>query len=150
MCARYFEDFQVGDTLTFGPRPAVTVDDIADFTRRMGVTKGIFRDPGAAAQAGFHSIVAPGPLTLGLALTLTHTMVADPGVIILLELSNVKFPHPLRPGDAISTTTEITAKRPTSKPKWGILTLRDRATNQEGQVVCDCARLVMIERRPEG
>ena len=149
MCARYFEEFDVGDRLTFGPR-TITGEDIADFTRRMGVTKSIFRDPEAAAKAGFSAMVAPGPLTLAVALTLTHAMIEDPGVIILLELSKAKFPNPLRHGDTISNTVEIVAKRATSKPKWGILTLQDRATNQDGQVVCECERLVMVERRPDG
>ncbi len=148
MCARDYEDVNVGDQLTFGPK-TVTGEDIAGFTRQMGVTKGIFRDPEAAAKAGFTAMVAPGPLTLAVSLTMTHGMIEDPVVIILLELSRVKFPNPLRHGDAVSNTVEIVAKRATSKPKWGILTLRDRATNQDGQLLCECERLVMVERRPE-
>jgi acyl dehydratase len=49
---------------------------------------------------------------------------------------DLKWLRPVYPGDTITFTGEVTAKRRSkSRPGWGILTLATRATNQKGEPV---------------
>jgi acyl dehydratase len=65
-----------------------------------------------------------------------------------LGWDEIKFPHPLFAGDTLYSESEILEKRESkSKPQWGIIKVRTRGLQQEGKIVIDYARNVMVWKR---
>ena len=52
-------------------------------------------------------------------------------------VNRMEFKSPVRPGDTVTYTLQVSAKRPSnSLPGWGILTNQISAVNQRGEPVC--------------
>lgn len=93
----------------------------------------------AAAEGPFGGIIASGWHTCAVAMRLVADRVlagsesfASPG------LKYVKWPHPVRAGDALSLCADVVAvRRSQKKPELGILDWRWRLLNQDGVEVLD-------------
>src|SRR5262249_9101394 len=60
-----------------------------------------------------------------------------------------RFKGPIKIGDTIKVRMKVTAKRDTSKPDRGIVTVQRHVLNQRGEVVQEGDTELMIERRKE-
>ena len=60
---------------------------------------------------------------------------------------NMRWPHPVIEGDAISFSMEVVSKRETSKPKWALVENAFRGVNQRGEDVLIFSSLVLAARR---
>ena len=58
-----------------------------------------------------------------------------------------RFKGPIKIGDTIKVRLKITAKKETSKPDRGIVTVQRHVLNQRGEVVQEGDTELMIERR---
>ena len=58
-----------------------------------------------------------------------------------------KFKGPIRIGDTIKVKAKVIAKRETSKPGQGIVTLERQVVNQKGEVVQEGETDLMVARR---
>ena len=86
---------------------------------------GKYRDD-AALRAGGKLVAASGP---------------SPGV------RDIRWHKPIYPGDTITFISEITDKRDTSRPGYGLVTTSTTGTNQHGDVVYSVSGAVFVERR---
>jgi len=59
-----------------------------------------------------------------------------------------KFKGPIKIGDTIHVRAKVTAKKETSKPDRGVVTLERTVLNQRGEVVQEGETDLMVERRP--
>ena len=79
--------------------------------------------------------------------------VADTSVgttIANLGMTDVKFPNPLFENDTIRCTSEVVSKRESkSNPGTGIVTLLHKAYKQDGKLVAECQRQVMVQMKPK-
>ena len=76
-----------------------------------------------------------GETTLG-------TLVANLGYDKLVH------PKPVFIGDTMRCQTEVTELKPSkSRPNAGIVTFTHRLINQRDEIVCQCLRTALIERR---
>jgi acyl dehydratase len=87
-------------------------------------------------------------LTLGLMVGISTNDLTNGTTIANLGMTETKFPHPLFENDTIHCSTEIIAKRETrSRAGAGIVELHHRAYNQNGELVAECKRQVLVARQ---
>ena len=71
------------------------------------------------------------------------------GGAIGLGVDELRWPAAVRPGDTLRLETEIMELRPSrSKPRYGLIRIRNVATNQRGEVVLSYFANAMVQRRP--
>lgn len=146
----FFEDFAVGQRYET-EAVAVTEADIIAFARQFD-PQYFHLDAEAAAKSSFGGLVASGLHTLSLTMRLffelnlwERAIIGSPG------LEHVRFLMPLRPGDTIRSTVEISAvKRSRSKPDRGVISTAHRAFNQHDQVIFTMTCLHMVLARGAG
>ena len=149
MPGKYFEDLTPGDRFT-SPRRTVTEADVVFFTSFTGLLNPLFIDEEFAREKGFGGRVAPGPLTVSLALGLTDEL-ASGTTTAALGIDKVRFLAPVRPGDTIGVMTTVLEKRESaSRPDRGPVVLRHEVKNQRGEVVCTLERTLMFLKRSLG
>jgi acyl dehydratase len=125
-----FADFHAGRVIEAGPY-VVTEAELLQFAHAYD-PQWFHADSYAAAQGPFAGLIASGWHTCAIAMRLVADVAlagsesfASPG------LKYVRWPHPVRPGDALSLTAEvITARRATRKASLGILDWRWNLLNQ--------------------
>jgi acyl dehydratase len=108
------------------------------------------------SKTQFGERLLPGPLVLSFVLGLASTSrmymaMQDAGLrfVALLGIKDVRFPAPVLPGDTITAVVTMTSARASnSQPGRAVVTLNDRATNQDGKQVCDSTRFAFVEVIP--
>lgn len=66
-----------------------------------------------------------------------------------LGLSDVVFPKPVFHGDTIRAESEVLeARESRSRLDAGIVVVEHRAINQRGEVVAQCQRTALMQKRP--
>jgi len=132
-----FADFHPGQIIEAGPH-RVSEDELRGFARDWD-PQWFHTDPEAAAEGIFGGLIASGWHTCAIAMRLAvqaalegSESFASPG------LQYVRWPNPVRPGDALRLHAEvIEARRSASKPRLGILRWRWQLINQHGAQVLD-------------
>ena len=132
-----FAEFHVGQVIEAGPH-VLTQDELLRFARDWD-PQWFHTDPAAAEAGPFQGLIASGWQTCGIAMRLIADAVlagsesyASPG------LAYVKWPHPVRPGDALSVrATVLQVRRSSSQPHLGLLRWRWQLFNQAGAEVLD-------------
>ena len=145
---RYFEDYIPGQVHEFGTI-TVSEPEIIEFARQFD-PQPMHVDPEAAAEGRYGGIIASGWHTVGLAMRLLvdHYIskvasLASPGV------DEVRWPHPVRPGDAIRIRVSVLEARPSrSKPDRGVVRTLIEAFNQDDQLVLSLVAMSIFRRRP--
>lgn len=147
----YFEEFELGVTYVHSPSRTVTETDNVLFTTLTMNTQSLHLDAEWSSKTEFGERLVNSMFTLS---TLVGTSVAQltQGTIVAnLGFDDVKFPHPMRHGDTMSSESVVTAKRlSSSRPGQGIVTLQHTARNQDGEIVAVATRNVLMLCLPEG
>lgn len=135
---RHYEDFDVGDTFSFGEY-TVTEDEIIEVAT-MFDPQPFHVDPEAAAESIFGGLVASGIHSLGIStrLSVTEFFQGDPGVANLggLGMDEVRFHAPVRPGDTLTCELEAMDMRLSeSRDDRGYIDFRRRLFTDEGEQV---------------
>ncbi len=104
----------------------VKAEDIEHFTAISGDRNPLHYDARAAAAAGFDSVITHGGINTAILNAVVAEDLPGPGTVFL-EV-NWRFPAPVRPGDTITGTVEITEVRH-DKP---ITTLKTTVTRHDG------------------
>lgn len=156
--SEFLEDLVIGTRLDLGSH-TFTTEDIVAFAQRYD-PQPFHLDEAAAAQSHFGSLAASGWHTAAvwMKLYVAHrqaTMRAyeargetpsrpgpSPG------FRQLKWKKPVHVGDTISYVSELTGKRLTSTPGWGLIFHHNTGTNQHGDVVFEFDGSVFWERRP--
>lgn len=145
---RYLEDFNAGDVYKHWPGKTVTeYDDHLFCMITMNHHPLHTNLHFAETSTQFKRNVVVGNLIYSLALGMSVRDVSG-RAIANLEIENLKHPAPVFHGDTIYAETEVLEVTPSkSKPDRGIVRVRTIAYNQEGVVVCEFVRRVMIPTR---
>jgi acyl dehydratase len=144
---RSFEDYQVGLVYELGDL-TVSEAEIVEFASRYD-PQYFHIDPAKAAASEFGGIIAPGFQTASLAMRLyaDHYLspvasLGSPGV------EDVRWPNPVRPGDALRILVTILEARPSrSKPDRGIVRSRVEAINGKDELVLGMTVVSILKRR---
>ncbi|ETR78693.1 acyl dehydratase [Afipia sp. P52-10] len=144
---RCFEDFAVGDVCKHRQSRTITEYDNMLFTLMTQNPAPLHIDKHFAKAMGHTRPIVNSTLTLAL---VTGQSVADltPNVITNLGWDKVRLPAPVFEGDTIYSQSMVEALRPSASRKdAGIITLQTVGYTQEGVIVLQCARTVVIARR---
>ena len=142
---RVFDEFEVGDIYKHWPGKTITEseDHLFCLLTMAGSPLHIDSNYAKTEMAGGKNLVV-GTYIYAL---LTGMSVNDISgkAIASLGVKELKHLIPVFHGDTIYASTEVLDKRiSVSKPTQGILTVRTKGTNQNGEVVCSFERSVML------
>jgi acyl dehydratase len=151
MSERYFEDFAVGQVFKPSGRVRVDKDEIIAFAKTYD-PQPFHLDEEAARQSMFGHLVASGWHTAAMTMSLiARSEYRAAGGTIGLGFESLRWPIPVLPGDELRIESEVLETRPSkSRPDRGLLKMRTRTFNQNGEVVQEIIANGMVPRRPTG
>jgi itaconyl-CoA hydratase len=144
---RYFEDFSVGDTYRHPFGRTISEADNTWFTLLTNTSHQIHYNADYAAETEFGRPLVVSTLTLAVA---TGLSVADISLNAVANLGwdEVRLPNPVFAGDTIYAESEVLEVRSSkTRPTQGVVTFRTRGTNQDGQIVIEYRRTILVYRR---
>ena len=132
-----FAEFHAGQVIEAGPY-LVTEAELLQFAEAYD-PQWFHTDAEAAAEGPFGGLIASGWHTGGIAMRLvTDAALAGSESFASPGLAYVKWPNPVRPGDALRLVADvIEVRRSEKRPTLGILRWRWRLFNQREQVALD-------------
>ncbi len=143
---RFFDDFEVGDVYRTRIGRTITQADNIWFTLLTNNTNQIHFNEDYAARTPFGRPLVNSALTLAIVTGLSVTDTSENG--INLGWDEVRIPNPLFEGDTLYAESEVLEKRESrSNPQRGIVKFRSRGIKQDGTVVMEYSRSVMIWKR---
>jgi acyl dehydratase len=143
---RCYEDFQIGDIYRHPIGRTVTATDNAWFTLLTQNTNPIHFDAYYAAQTEWGRPLVNSTFTLAL---VTGLSVADVSqYAVNLGWDEVRMPAPLFEGDTVYSQTEVLSKRESqSRPHQGLVSIRTIGYKQDGTVVIEFKRTILVYKR---
>ena len=150
MIELYLEDLTAGQTYESG-RLVVDADRIKAFAREFDPQPFHLSD-GAARASIFRGLAASGWHTAALTMRLLVESDFKPaGGIIGAGFDEFRWPLPVRPGDELHVVSEILEVRPSkSRPSQGMVKVRTRTLNQNGDTVQVSVGNLVVPRRSTG
>ena len=147
---RYLEEFDVGAVYKHWPAKTVTeYDDHLFCLLTMNHHPLHINDVYAKASQQGRNVVV-GPLVYSLALGMSVSDVSGKA-IANLATEELKHPAPLFHGDTLFVESEVLEKKESqSKPDRGTVKVHTRAYNQDGVLVAEFKRLVLVPRKEHG
>jgi acyl dehydratase len=143
----YFDDLTLGARLET-PARTVTEADLVNFAGVSGDFNPLHTDAVHALETPYGERVAHGLLVLSMATGLRQRGGHFDGTVIgFLEIRSWRFVAPVRIGDTIHVTTEVTELTPTSKPDRGVAVQRIEVRNQRDELAQTGEFVMMLRRR---
>jgi acyl dehydratase len=147
---RYLEEFEVGAVYKHWPAKTVTEADDHLFCLLTMNHHPLHINDVYASQSQQGRNVVVGPLVYSLALGMSVSDVSGKAIANLAteELSN---PNPVFHGDTLFCETEVLDVKPSrTKLDRGIVKVHTRVLNQDGVLVAEFKRLVLVPRKRPG
>jgi acyl dehydratase len=146
MKKRYFDDVKVGDRFKSGPL-SVTEKKLIEFAHKFDPQMFHLSRKGAQRTI-FKGLIASGWHTAAMTMRLFVQTLNFAKGAIGLGVDKLRWPNAVRPGDVLTVETKILDVRPSrSRPRYGIIRLRNVTTNQRGEVVQTMLATAMARRR---
>lgn len=146
---RYIEDIQVGESWTSQPVP-MSADDIIEYGRRYD-PQPMHTDPEAAARGPFGGLIASGWQIAALAMRLSvEARIFGKTPIIGAGVDQLRWLKPVRAGDSLTMTREITQVELPTKPRSrGTVHTKVVMRNQNNEDVMMMLVSAKVPPRPE-
>ncbi len=144
---RYLEEFEVGAVYKHWPVKTVTEADdhlfcMLTMNHHPLHINSVYAE---ASQQGRNVVV--GPLVYSLALGMSVNDISGKA-IANLSTEELSHPAPVFHGDTLFCETEVLDLKPSrSKPDRGTVRVQTRVLNQDGTLVAEFRRLVLVPRR---
>lgn len=143
---RYFEDLHVGDVYRSRLGRTITDADNIIFTLLSNNTNQIHFNAEYARQTGFDKMLVNSIVTLAVVAGLGVIDVSENG--FALGWDHILLPNPVFAGDTLYAEQRvIEARESKSRPQQGIVKVRTLGVKQDGTVVIDYVRSVMVWKR---
>ncbi|MEM8799510.1 MAG: MaoC family dehydratase [Pseudomonadota bacterium] len=144
---RYLEEFKVGDVYEHRPGRTISEADNTWFTLLTMNTHPLHFDHEFAKHSEFGKPLVASPLTVAILLGMSVSDVSQKA-IANLGWTDIKMTGPVFHGDTIYGETEVLEVRESkSRPTQGIVTVRTRGTNQDGKMICQFDRSMLVPKR---
>lgn len=149
MTGKYFDEWQVGETIEHPIRRTVTETDNLLFSTMTHNPQPLHLDVEAAKASEFGQILVNGTFTFSLMIGLTVAETTLGTLVANLGYDKLVMPKPVFIGDTLHATSEVVELRPSkSRPGQGIVTWKHQMMNQRGEVVCECLRSALMKTKP--
>jgi itaconyl-CoA hydratase len=143
---RFFEDFEVGDIYRCRLGRTITESDNLLFTLMSNNTNQIHFNAEYARQTGFDQPLVNSIVTLAVVAGLGVADVSENG--FALGWDRIDLTAPVFAGDTLYSESEVVEVRESkSRPEQGIVKVRTRGVKQDGTVVIEYTRSVMVWKR---
>ena len=140
---RFFEDFEVGDIYKSRTGRTLTESDNTTFTLLTNNSNQIHFNTEYGKQTDFGECLVNSALTLAVVAGLSVTDVSENG--FALGWDSIRLPNPVFAGDTLYSQSEVISVRESkSRKDRGILKVRTLGIKQDGKVVIDYVRSVMV------
>jgi acyl dehydratase len=147
---RYLEEFEVGAVYKHWPAKTVTEADDHLFCLLTMNHHPLHINDVYAAKSQQERNVVVGTLVYSLALGMSVSDVSGKA-IANLATEELKHPAPVFHGDTLYVESEVLEVKPSaSKPDRGVVRVHTRAFNQEGTLVAEFKRAVLVPRKSPG
>src|SRR5436189_3764641 len=146
MKEHYFDDLKTGDRFQSEPLN-VTEKQLIEFAHKFD-PQMFHLSRRSAERTIFKELIASGWYTAAITMRLFVQTLNFAGGAIGLGVDKVRWPNAVRPGDVLTVETKILdARLSRSRPRYGIIRLRNVTTNQRGEVVQTMLASALVRRR---
>ena len=143
---RFFEDFEVGDIYRCRLGRTITETDNIQFTLLTNNTNQIHFNSHYASRTEFKRPLVNSAMTLSVIAGLGVADISENG--FALGWDYIKLPNPVFAGDTLYSESEVISQRESkSRPDQGIIKVKTRGVNQDGLVVIEYERSVMVWKK---
>ncbi len=147
MAGKFFDEWQVGETIEHEIRRTVTETDNLLFSTMTHNPQPLHLDIEAAKESGFGQILVNSTFTFSLLVGLSVGDTTLGTLVANLGFNNVVTPNPVFIGDTMRARSEVKELRDSkSRPEAGIVTFTHELINQRDEVVCRCERTALLKR----
>ncbi|APG61932.1 dehydratase [Sphingorhabdus lutea] len=148
MAGKFFDEWQMGETILHDIRRTVTETDNLLFTTMTHNPQPLHLDVEAAKASEFGQILVNGTFTFSLMVGLSVGDTTLGTLVANLGYDKLIMPKPVFLGDTLRAESEIIGlKESKSRPNAGIVTFLHRAINQRDEIVCQCERSALIKKK---
>jgi acyl dehydratase len=148
----YFEDVELNKEVTFDAVYHVTEAEIIEVGNRWD-PQPFHIDPEAAKDSLFGGLVASSAHVFAIWVSMGNDDIDKDKAIAsvsALGFNNLQWHAPIRPGDAIKSSFEITeARKSNSRPGLGIVNSKNRMFNQNNETVFTLECVFLVPYRPD-
>ena len=147
MAGKFFNQWQIGDTIAHEIRRTVTETDNLLFSVMTHNPQPLHIDAEAAKASEFGQILVNGTFTFALMVGLSVGDTTLGTLVANLGYDKLVMPKPVFLGDTLRAETEVIAlKESKSRPDAGIVTFLHRCLNQRDEVVCQSERTALLKK----
>lgn len=147
---RYYEEFTVGDVYEHRPGRTISETDNHWFTLLTMNTHPLHFDHEYAKKTEFGKPLVASPLTVAILVGMSVSDVSQKAVANL-GWQDIRLTAPVFHGDTLYAESEVIEKRDSAKrPTQGLVTIRTTGRNQNGVVVCEFLRTMLVWKRGHG
>lgn len=138
-------DLVVGDVFVHTPGRTITAAEDALFCGLTMNTQAIHLDEHWAASTEHGQRLVNAFWTLATLVGMSGPQITQGTLVATLGVDDVRFPAPLFHGDTLHGSTEIVSVRSSeSRPGMAIVVLRHVGRNQDGTIVAEASRTVLM------
>jgi acyl dehydratase len=149
MAGRFFDEWQVGDTVAHAVTRTVTETDNVLVSALTHNPQPMHLDHEVAAASEFGRPLVNSIYTFGLMVGVSVSDTTLGTLVANLGYDKLVFPAPVFVGDTLRSESECLAVRASkSRPDAGIVTWAHRSFNQRGEKVCECTRSALLKKKP--
>jgi acyl dehydratase len=149
VAGKYFNQWQIGDTIVHEIRRTVTETDNLLFSVMTHNPQPLHIDAEAAKASEFGQILVNGTFTFALMVGLSVGDTTLGTLVANLGYDKLIMPKPVFIGDTLRAETEVIGlKESKSRPDAGVVTFLHSCLNQRNEVVCSCERAALLKKAP--
>ncbi|MCW5700610.1 MAG: MaoC family dehydratase [Rhodospirillales bacterium] len=141
----FFEDFRVGQEIVHATPRTVSEGDVALYTALYGGRFALASSDEFARSMGFERAPIDSVLVFHVVFGKTVPDISL-NAVANLGYAAGRFAAPVYPGDTLSTRSEVIGLRENKDGRSGIVYVRSTGRNQNGDMVLDYARWVMVRK----
>lgn len=142
----FFEDFSLGQTIRHATPRTVTEGDAALYTALYGSRFAVQSSDAFARAVGYEKAPLDDLLVFHVVFGKTVPDISL-NAVANLGYAECRFLKPVFPGDTLSTTSTVIGLKENSNRQAGVVYVRSTGRNQNGDVVLDYVRWVMVRKR---
>lgn len=146
---RFFEDFQLGETIRHATPRTITVGDVALYLALYGPRFAAQSSDTFARSLGYNAAPIDDLLVFHIVFGKTVPDISL-NAVANLGYAEGRFLRPVLVGDTLRATSTVIGLKQTSAGDTGIVYVRSTGTNQNGEAVLDYVRWVLVRKRKAG
>jgi 2-methylfumaryl-CoA hydratase len=144
----FFEDFSLGQQIRHATPRTVTAGDVAVYNGLFGQRFAVQSADTFARKVGYPRSPVDDLLVFHAVFGKTVPDVSL-NAVANLGYADCRFLKAVYPGDTLNAVSDVIGLKENSNKKTGIVFVRSRGYDQDGAVVLDYARWVMVQKRDE-